>query len=291
MQQADPNINIINAKRGWEWLMQSGDIIGRYRGAFFIIALVWSAFVYLQAIPVIGSILFIVLTPALQAGAMYAVAKAGNKEEPGLGDLFAILNSDRRSAMLQLALILLICAFIAVMIIGFMLTAVVPELAQLQNIQDIQLENINFAGIWLLLSVAVVFIAIVSLAVFFAIPRVAFDHQSPLVAMGESFRAGLKNWRALLLFSLAQFVVMVAAILMLSILLAVFTLITGGTGLIIQSILINLVLTFIQLLISGGQYLAWQDVFGHPDSRGGNSGGDQSIDEQSPSGSDDELIA
>lgn len=287
MPQTDPKINIINAKRGWDWLMQSGDIIGEYRGAFFIIALVWSALLYLQVIPIIGEIIFVLLMPVLQAGAMYAVAKAGNKQEPKLGDLFVFLNSSRRSVMLLLGAILLLCFFIAAIILSLMVTTLFPEITQLQNIENIQIEKINLADFWLFLCVTLVMIAFVSLAIFFAIPRVAFDHQSPVSALSESIRAGLKNWRALLCFGLAQIVVSFAAILILLIFSFVITLVLGEAGLIIQSILTNLLFMMLQLLVCGGQYLAWQDVFGHPDNRTS----DQSVDDQPPSDSDDQLIA
>ncbi len=288
MQQTDPKINIINAKRGWDWLMQSGDIIGQNLAAFLFIALVWSALLYLQVIPIIGEIIFVLLMPVLQAGAMYAVAKAGNKQEPAIGDLFVFLNSDRRSAMLQLAAILLLCIFIAVIALVFVARILAPELMQLQNIENVQLENIDVGTLWLFMFVIVIMFALVSLAIFFAIPRVAFDHQSPVPALTESFRAGLKNWRALLCFGLAQIVVSIGAAMLLLIVLFVINLLLGEAGLIVQSILSNLLFMLLQLLVCGGQYLAWQDVFGHPDKRGDDQAGGEQVP---PPDSDDQLIA
>lgn len=270
MQQPNPDIKVVPARRGWRWLMQAGDIIGRFWPAFLLLGLMWAGLAYIRVIPLLGGLIVMLLTPALQAGVMYAVARAANRQTPRAADLFAVLSSDRRSEMLQLGALIILAIFMFVMILGILAGALVPELLtavqDMQEIEDLQRLNISLLDAWLFLAIVLMLVALISLAFFFAVPRVAFDHQSPGAALGESFRACLRNWRAMVFFGLAQIVVGFAAFVMLSLLLLPVSLIGGTPGLLIQSLLVNVVVMLLQVLVSGGQYLAWLDIFERSDS-------------------------
>ncbi len=254
-------INIVTARSGWRWLMQAGDLIGRYPSAFVLLALVWTLVAYVRLVPVLGLLALVLLTPALQAGAMVAFARAANRDRPQPGDLFAMLRGPQRPMLLQLGALLLMWFVLAVIIISMAVAILLPELVQLQNLQELQVEDLPLGSVWVLLMISVTVLALLSLAFFTAVPRVAFDQQPPSRTLPESIRACLKNWRALLWFGLAQLVVATAAWFFIFLLATVSTVIAGQATAAVTTLITNVVMMLLQVLVCGGQYLAWQEIF------------------------------
>ncbi len=283
MQQPNPRINILPARRGWQWLMQAGDLIGRYYQVFLWLALLWAAISLIWIVPIIGPVFLLLLTPGLQAGVMYAFARADRNEKPQSSNLFAVLNGPARSMVIRLAGLLLLWLVLAVIMLSIAAVILLPELGQITDINQLQLSDLPIDRVWLLMSLVLIVFAVISLALFFAIPRVAFDQLAPAAAVLESIRASLLNWRALLLFGLAQVVVSAAAIIMMSLLLSAITLIGGAVAVMLENLILNMFLMLLQVLVCGGQYLAWKDVFEHNEA-------DQNAGRKPPS-EYDQLIA
>ncbi len=260
MQNPNQRIKVFPARRGWQWLMQSGDLIGQYRSVFIWQALLWVGVTLIGDIPVIGFVLLLLLMPGLQAGVMYAFDKANRREQPQVGDLFAVLSSPRRSMMLQLAGIVVV---IALILVSIAISSMLPELLELAEINTAQVEQLPADDVQRLAMVLVVIMMMANLALLFAVPRVAFDGCRPMSAIVESIRVCVLNWRAVLIFFVAQIVVAMAASIIVMLLISVISLIGGTVGIILQTLIFSMFVMLFQVLVCGGQYLAWRDVFDH----------------------------
>lgn len=260
MQTEKQPVEPIAAKRGWQWLMQAGDIIGRYPSAFVWLAVAWAAIGFIRWFPLLGALVLVILTPALQAGAMIAFARATDHQQPQAMDLFAGLKSVAQASLIKLGGLLILWAFLALIIASLLAAVIFPELLELKQIDEQILSQLSPRGLFLWLACMAVVMTLISLAFFFAVPRVTFDGQTPSSALAESFRACLREWRALLYFGLAQIIVSIAVWLVISVVLAL-TSFAGDIGQIIGGLVMNIVLTLLQILVCAGQYLAWKDVF------------------------------
>lgn len=260
MQTEKQPVEPIVAKRGWQWLMQAGDIIGHYPSAFVWLAVVWAAIGFIRWFPLLGALALVILTPALQAGAMIAFARARDHQQPQAMDLFAGLKGAAQASLIKLGGLLILWAFLALIVASLLAAAIFPELLELQQIDEQILSQLSPGGLFIWLACMAVVMVLISLAFFFAVPRVTFDGQTPSSALAESFKVCLREWRALLYFGLAQIMVSIAVWLVVSVVLAL-TSFAGDIGQTIGGLIMNIVLTLLQILVCGGQYLAWNDIF------------------------------
>jgi len=110
---------------------------------------------------------------------------------------------------------------------------------------------------------------LVSLLWFFAVPRIVFDLLPAGAALLDSLRACVRNWRALLTFSMASVVIVTGAMIMLVMINLLPGLLLGETAAIaVSELLLVFFTSSLQVLNVGGIYLLWRQAYPRPERNG-----------------------
>ncbi|MCK9366619.1 MAG: hypothetical protein M0P72_05675 [Metallibacterium scheffleri] len=248
----------VPASQGIQWITTALRLFGRHFTVFFMLGLL---LVLISQIPYLGTIVILLLGPALLAGIVYAAAQAAQGARPGPGMLFKGFDGSHRLPSL-VALCLPSIGLLLLIVIAFsgvMLSAVGHDPAKLQAMQS------DPAAMLALLRTHAVPLLVIVLAgallntalTLFAVPQVMLRQQGGFAAMGQSLRAVWHNLGALALMMLG----LIALALLVSLLLTV--LIAAGAALGAWWRLALLVL-FMALSYSYSavlMFVAWRDVF------------------------------
>lgn len=264
-------INILPFINGWRWMTKAGNLFGQNISGFANLAIIWMVIGWLDIIPVIGSLVLALITPGLIAGAMHAYGNADNRQPVRGMQLLTVLLGERRTEALQLGLLMLLLGFLGMLVIVAFISASIPEWRSLADLfatqadtaaqTEAMLELLSKVNILPLMVVIILVVGAISAALFFAIPRVVFDKCLFSGVFQESIMVCIRNWRSMLMFGLAQVVVVFAGSIMLSILVVPLSLLPGAIQTVVVGALFGLFIAFIQILIAGGQYLAWCEIF------------------------------
>ena len=255
---------------GWHWVIQAGNIIGEHLAGFLNLAIIWMFIGWIEIIPLVGTFLLALITPALVAGAMSAFHSSLNDRTPRGMELLSVLLSDRRGQILQVGLVVILLTTLCLFLISFVMMATTPEwqsIVKALTSQDIDSASTALtdllagANLMPTLITTIIVFAVLSASLFFAIPRLIFDQQELANALKESLTIAIRNWRALIMFILAQVVVILAGAIMLSIFLLPLSLLPVTLQTLMVGIIFGLFFAFFQVLVTGGQYLAWREIF------------------------------
>jgi len=234
--------------------------------------LIWQLPNLFSAIPSLAGVAMLILlliSPVLWGGLMHAVfeADAGRRVSP-----MQLFEGFRRPGVLLPLLLLGVLTVLAILILGYAAQSILgPEnIAILQKIaaqqlapQDVPMEQLETPLLhYLLAAAAVLFVLLAGL--FFAVPRVLFDHRPALTAFIESFAACAANVLSLTVYG----VLLTVAVFVLLLVLGVVTLLLGVLGKLGAALgmLAYLGMLLLVLLVSAaGNYLAWREAFGHAD--------------------------
>ncbi|MGB0513701.1 MAG: BPSS1780 family membrane protein [Wenzhouxiangellaceae bacterium] len=256
---------------GIGWLSNGGNLLARGGAPLVRIATVWFLFLLLQLIPLIGMMLFIVISPALTAGLLNVFRGVEQGQTASTDRLLAGFTNGRvRGSLLALGVVFLLGILAASMVFYVWLSqqmdvAALARLLSDPNIVDNQplrvlmmLDGVNvFGG----LALGGVIAALVLGAMYFAVPLVFFWNWPVFAALLFSLRAVLVNWMAFLGFGL----VLIGVVLLLFIMIAVFggilTLALGSVGAFLTNFLVMLMSLFVQLLMGAAQWRAFTRVF------------------------------
>ena len=266
---------IVPARHGWQWLMRAGDLLGANLAAFALIGALWLLISLLQMVPVLGPLVLALLAPGLQAGVMSAFDQALAGRTPPAGSIFGgLLEPRRRPALLALGGIALGYGVLVVLLAQALLAAAAPGWQEAIEPPDLEFWAAHGDAVLLTVGVVLAALALAMLAFFFAVPRVMFDGHRPGASLLESVSVGLRNWRALLMFGLAALTVAAGGFILLMILVSLLIAVAGNAAMPLASLLIMIYALALQLLSTGGGYLAWREVFG----AGGEGRGDPDAD-------------
>ena len=253
-----PHMRKVPASQGIQWIVTALRLFGRHFTVFFLLGLL---LVLISQIPFLGSIVALLLGPALLAGIVYAAAQAAQGARPGPGMLFkAFDGSHRLSSLVVLCLpaigLLLLLAFAAS---GVVFAAIGNDPAKLQALQS------DPAAMRMLLSAHLLPLLVIALAAgllnsaltFFAVPQVMLRQQGGFAAMGQSLRAAWHNLGALALMLLGLIALGLLVSVLLTVLIAAGAALGAWWRLAWMLLLLALGYSYTALLM----YVAWRDVF------------------------------
>jgi len=194
---------VVAAGRGWQWIVE-GFALFRKRAPVWIalaalLALLWAASLML---PVLGSLLFNLLSPVLFAGLMIGCRALEQGEDLKIMHLFAGFR-ERAAALVTLGGVYLVGTILVFGLV--LLNADVPMLTALLSKPGTDVETLRTAtrGLAFALLVGATAYLPLLMLLWFAPLLVVFDGLAPLPAMKLSFAACFKNTLPFLVYGTA----------------------------------------------------------------------------------------
>ena len=156
-------------------------------------------------IPVLGPLLFNLLSPVLFAGLMIGCSAVDRGEELELAHLFAGFQNNAAS-LVTIGGVYLVGTIVVIGIVFLSAGgAMLPTVMQ-KSPGDMQMMADALRSMALALSIGLAIYAPLLMMIWFAPLLVVFDNQKPVDAMKLSFSACLSNWVAFLVYGLAVLV-------------------------------------------------------------------------------------
>ena len=245
------------------WLHFGLGMLRRYPGAFLGMGVV---VVILGQIPLAGTLIALLLGPALTAGVAHAAREADAGRTPRLGQLFEAFTGDKPLGSLValcLPTVGLIVALILLLLFVLLgATGGDPQRLQAMTANPQALLIVLRGHLGMLMLVVLIAAVLQTMLVFFAVPRVMFDRRDAFAAMADSVRASVRSAGALVSLMLVLFAVGIVAAAAIAVLvyLPLARLHVAGTwG---QTILVMVLGTLANAFGGLVTYAAWRDVFG-----------------------------
>jgi hypothetical protein len=197
-------IRVVSAGRGWQWLLDGFSLFNKapvkWMAITLILALIWLGSFLL---PVLGSLVFNLLSPVFFAGLMIGCRAIERGERLEIAHLFAGFRQ-QAGALVTIGGVYLVGTILVMGVVllsagGAMLPSVLSKGA------GMDLETLRAAAQSLMIALAVGAAVYVPLIMFiwFAPLLVAFESMAPVPAMKLSFSACLKNTLPFLVYGLA----------------------------------------------------------------------------------------
>ena len=191
---------VVEAGRGWQWIVDGFGLFRKYPLMWIaltvVLVLIWMvSFI----IPLVGPLLFNLLSPVLFAGLMIGCKAMENGEELELPHLFAGFRKNP-TALVTIGGVYLVGTIVVVGVIfmtagGSMLPAVLDK-----SSGDVQEVAAAMRSMALALTVGFALYLPLLMLIWFAPLLVVFHDLTPLEAMKQSFFACLSNWLAFLVY-------------------------------------------------------------------------------------------
>lgn len=291
-----PRIDKASFGDGVGWLINGGEMLAKGGGPLLRVAVVLLLVSLIQAVPLLGPLALMLVSPAITAGLLNVFRAVDRGEAVDHRTVLAgLTDSDTRGPLLVLGAVLIFGLFAAMAALMAWLSPQmdVQELARLANDPRAMNENPQqlfalFEGVNVFggLAVAAVIGALTLAALYFAVPLVFFWHWPVLAALLWSVRALLANWIAFLGFGMVLIGVLLIAGLVFGLFAGIVSLALGAFGQFVVQLLYIAMSLFVQLLIAAAQWRAFVRVF---PAATGTGGSDDAPGSGSDSGSRVEL--
>ncbi len=264
---------VASAGRGLVWFRGGVRMLDRNpRGLLTVAALL----ILLQQIPgllgpttlaAVFAVTFLLLFPALFAGLQFAIAEADAGRPVGPGHLFeGLRRPGARASLIVLGLVVLLVVMAMAWIVHRQLSADQMQTLLLISQQKLKPDSPEFQAIApALLKLIGTLLAlgfVLTVGLFFAVPRVMFDARAALPALVESFLACASNVLPLLLYGVVFVAATFAAMLGLGVV-AMFLGLMGSVGMVLMQLVVFALFVVTALVNAAVGYLAWREVFGH----------------------------
>ena len=249
-------MNIIKASAGWLWLRQGFSLFKKQ--PFELLMLFFSLMLFnfvLNVIPILGSVTTFLLGPVLMMGFMHACREVDNGQRISIGFLVLAFRSPALKNLLLLGclhILALLLAFAGCMLFDQGLLWSFISTGKTLDAKAIQQTNIvsSFILIWLLHLPA-------SMAFWFAAPLVMWHGMSTAKAVFFSFIAAWRARRAFLVYGLSCFGVLFTALIVFSMVAALFS----GNADSVKDFLLPLMIP-VAVIMYCSFYCSYHDVFG-----------------------------
>lgn len=200
-------VRVVSAGRGWQWLLEGIALFNKapvmWMAITLILALIWLASFLL---PLLGSLVFNLLSPVFFAGLMMGCRAVENGERLEIGHLFAGFRQ-QAGALVTIGGVYLVGTIIVMGVVllsagGAMLPSVLSKGAAM----DLETLRAAIRSLTIALTVgAAVYLPLI-MFIWFAPLLVAFEGMAPVAAMKLSFYACLRNTLPFLVYGLALLV-------------------------------------------------------------------------------------
>ena len=275
-----PHIHKATFGDGTGWLIGGGELLGRGGGSLLRVVLVLLVISLIQIVPLIGTLVLMLISPALTAGMLNVFGTIEQGSSPTIETVLAGLrDADRRWPLLKLGAFFIVGILIALFALAAWLAPQMDlqALAELMGDQETMerspeqlfalFEGVNvFGG----LLIGVIVMAAVLGGLYFAVPLVFFWNWPVFTALLWSLRALLINWIAFLGFGLVVIGVFLLAGIVFAFVSGIVSLALGTAGVFIAQLLSMALSLFLQLLVAAAQWRSFVQVFpaGPDDDRG-----------------------
>jgi len=193
---------VVEAGRGWQWIVDGFALFRKYPLMWIaltvVLVLIWMVSFL---IPLIGPLLFNLLSPVLFAGLMIGCRAVENGEELELAHLFAGFRKNSASLVtiggVYLVGTILVVGVVFVSAGGAMLPTVLDKSGS-----DMQAVAAAMRSMALALTLGFALYLPLLMLIWFAPLLVVFEDMNPVAAMKTSFFACLSNWLAFLVYGL-----------------------------------------------------------------------------------------
>ncbi len=207
----------VNAGQGWQWFVSAVGLIKNHPVPFLVMGLILGV---ISIIPGLGTLIMLILGPALMAGTCYAAQQADNGKAPEIGHLFrGFQGGDRVGSLIALclpnvvAMVLIVILFI-IFGIGAVAAMGSDAAAQIEANPAVLLPALGMS-LLILIPLTIIIGFISSMLTYFAVPRTLLEGGAAIANMKDSLGACWKNFGAyfLSLLSLMVPIVILAVIL------------------------------------------------------------------------------
>lgn len=197
---------------GWRWIVEGWHIFTASPVLWIVTALLFIIIsVVTAAVPVVGQLAGIVLTPVLTAGLMIGASEVAAGRPLSIGHLFAGFQQ-RVGSLVGLGLLSTLFTVVVVLIIFFAFGSAVMQLMMKASVDPAALTR-SLGLLFTIAVVAALLLLPLGMAYYFAPALIAIGGQGPLAAMRMSILACLRNSLPLLVYSLALIVLAILATL------------------------------------------------------------------------------
>jgi uncharacterized membrane protein len=160
---------------------------------FFILIVLFIISVVSNLIPLLGGLIFIVISPALFAGIFLATQKSANGEEINVMDLFSIIgDSSRRKAFFSLGMLSLLVnvMVLLIMFLPMMGAAGLGSMSSNQSeMMPVITAGVGFGSLLLIVPLLIMYI----MAMVYALPLMLFSNQGIKQSLLLSLKASVSN--------------------------------------------------------------------------------------------------
>jgi len=199
-QTVNPGQGVDWLAAGWRMFLKSPAIWVVGTIIFFIITLI------LELVPFLGSFLFSLIAPVLVAGYLYVAKELDEGRAPGVIDFFQGFQDNKAlTPLLTIGAISVITALAITILFAILIGGSIDRVLT----GDVPPVDLGLLGLGLVLTV--IFLGILGMAMFFAIPLVMFSKAPAIPALQSSLWATLHNVLPLTVFSLLATVLMILA--------------------------------------------------------------------------------
>ncbi len=280
MDETTPdNIRKIPASAGAQWLIDGFALLKASPGGFGVMGVLYGVFAAViigmaVLVPQVGSVLQalqILVTPILTGGMVWAAREVAQGREVGPAAFGEPLRQGKVGALLV--------TLLPQIVLGLVMAILLVVLVGTENMQIITnvMEKMQNAGpgaqpdpaliaalpagrmlLWLLCVVALAFVLL--LMTFVAIPGVMLGGNSGIEALLRSWRAGVRNLPAVLVFAVVLFITLVGMTILIAIVGMIVKLIAGEAAQLVVSQLVMMAL--LMPVMSGAVSSAWRSMLG-----------------------------
>lgn len=201
----------VNAGQGAAWFKCGWELFKQDYGTWLIVFLVFIGLsIVLNFIPVIGSVVLMIISPALLAGFMYAASEMDRGNSINVGYLFqGLKDKEHRNKLLILGAMYLVAQ---ILIMAIVVSFVGGNAMTMEGASgQLDPEAVMTSG--MILSILLIFLvgAIIMLGFVYAVPLVMLDNMSPVESIKASYSAGFKNVLSLLVFGVIYLLLAIVA--------------------------------------------------------------------------------
>lgn len=216
-------MRIMSAQRGWGWILDAWRLMKSRLGlAIGVVMLMYVLLFVASMVPFVGNLLTPFLSPFLAGGVYLVFARMREiercsqfepltREQPISFDLMFVVFKDPapRKALLNLAavtigftlaMLLLMAVFVTIKLSGIDHTVLTDAKATDAQRVAFLMPILLDPSAWLAWLIALVVLAIYSMATFFAVPLIVLRGFGMVPALTQSFQAVSQNWLAFLLY-------------------------------------------------------------------------------------------
>lgn len=201
----------VSGSRGAEWVRAGWQVFTTSPGMWVVFTVVWALiFLVFQIVPMVGPLLFQLISPALAGGWLLAARNTRSGEGFDVGVLFQpLVDPGSRGPMLVLGILLIGINLLIMLVIGGLVASTMHGMGGMGG--DGGQAGMGQPGMLLPAMLGMLVMVIVLALFYFAIPLALFARLAPTTALAEGIRGLVRNLPAVLVLGAIALALAIAA--------------------------------------------------------------------------------